>query len=145
MKTVILKLFNELCMTVYWINISTDWSTRDVSLKDLSLTLIYCYNSLLSFHLSHNKEKEQSISHEIFKSIRSMFYYIKLFKSVKYNRMLPVCHTYCTQTYVLAAKKSQCTGMKKKQIISDVRAMQIKKTEKACKEILKIYICHEQQ
>jgi len=53
-----------------------------------------------------------------------------------------VCHTYCTQTYVLAAKKSQCTGMKKKQIISDVRAMQIKKTEKACKEILKIYICH---
>jgi hypothetical protein len=42
-----------------------------------------------------------------------------------------VCHTYCTQTYVLAAKKSQCTGMKKKQIISDVRAMQIKKTEKA--------------
>jgi hypothetical protein len=54
-----------------------------------------------------------------------------------------VCHTYCTQTYVLAAKKSQCTGMKKKQIISDVRAMQIKKTEKACKEILKIYICHE--
>jgi uncharacterized protein YpmB len=42
---------------------------------------------------------------------------------------------------VLAAKKSQCTGMKKKQIISDVRAMQIKKTEKACKEILKIYLC----
>lgn len=107
--------------------------------------LIYCYNSLLSLHLSHNTEKEHSISHETFKSIRSMFYYIKLLRSVKYNRMLPVCHTYCTQTYVLAAKKSQCTGMKKKQIISDVRAMQIKKTEKACKEILKIYICHEQQ
>lgn len=106
---------------------------------------ISCYNSLLSFCLSHNTEVEQSISHKTFKSIRSMFYYIKLLKNVKYNRMLPVCHTYCTQTYVLAAKKSQCTGMKKKQIISDVRAMQIKKTEKACKEILKIYIRHEHQ
>jgi hypothetical protein len=84
---------------------------------------------------------EQNISNETFKS---MFCYIKLLKvSIKYKRILPVCQTYCTQTYVLAAKKSQCTGMKKKQIISDVRAMQIKKTEKACKEILKIYVCHE--
>jgi hypothetical protein len=107
--------------------------------------LISYYNSLLSFHLSHNTEKEQGISHETFKSITSKFYYKKLLKSVKYNRMLPVCHTYCTQTYVLAAKNSQCTGMKKKQIISDVRAMQIKKTEKACKEVLKIYISHEHQ
>jgi hypothetical protein len=56
--------------------------------------------------------------------------------------MLPVCQTYCTQTYVLAAKKSQWTGMKKKQIISDVRAMQIKKTEKACKESTTFYTNH---
>jgi hypothetical protein len=57
--------------------------------------------------------------------------------------MLPVCHTYCTQTYVLAAKKSHWTGMKKKQIISDVRAMQMKKTEKAYKESNAFYTCHE--
>jgi hypothetical protein len=46
---------------------------------------------------------------------------------------------------VLAAKKSQWTGMKKKQIISDVRAMQIKKTEKACKEIINLYTCHQHE
>lgn len=45
-----------------------------------------------------------------------------------------MCQTYCTQTYVLAAKKSQCTGINKKQIMSDVMAMQMKNTENACKE-----------
>jgi hypothetical protein len=35
---------------------------------------------------------------------------------------------------VLAAKKSQWTGMKRKQIMSLVRAMHTKNTEKACRE-----------
>jgi len=47
---------------------------------------------------------------------------------------LPVCHTYCTQTYVLAAKKSHGTGMKRKQTMSEVKAMHTKNTEKACCE-----------
>ena len=47
---------------------------------------------------------------------------------------LPVCPTKCCHTYVLAAKKSQCTGMKSKQIMSDVKAMNIKTTENACNQ-----------
>lgn len=44
---------------------------------------------------------------------------------------LSVCHTYCTHTYVLAAKNNQCTGMKKKHSMSEVSAMHTKKIEKA--------------
>lgn len=47
---------------------------------------------------------------------------------------LPVCQTYCTHTYVLAAKKSHCTGINRKHTTSDVTAMQTKKTEKACQK-----------
>lgn len=55
------------------------------------------------------------------------------------NINVPVCQTYCTQTYVLAAKNSQCTGIKKKQIMSDVSAIQMKNTEKAWKKSLYYY------
>ena len=48
---------------------------------------------------------------------------------------LPVCQTNWTQTYVLAAKNNQCTGMNSKQIMSEVKAMNTKNTEKACKKI----------
>lgn len=44
---------------------------------------------------------------------------------------LPVCHTYCTHTYVLAAKNNQCTGMKNRQIMSEVTAIQTNITENA--------------
>lgn len=44
---------------------------------------------------------------------------------------LSVCQTYCTQTYVLAAKNNQLTGMKNKQMRSDVIAMQTNNTENA--------------
>lgn len=47
------------------------------------------------------------------------------------NITLSVCQTYCTQTYVLAAKKSQCTGIKKKHMRSEVSAMHTKNTENA--------------
>lgn len=47
---------------------------------------------------------------------------------------LPVCHTYWTHTYVLAAKKSQWTGIKNKQTKSEVIAMHTKRTENACKQ-----------
>lgn len=46
--------------------------------------------------------------------------------------LLPVCQTYCTHTYVLAAKNSHCTGMNSRHIISDVNATHTKNTEKAC-------------
>lgn len=35
---------------------------------------------------------------------------------------------YCTQKYVLATNSNQCTGMKKKHTMSDVSAIQTKKT-----------------
>lgn len=46
---------------------------------------------------------------------------------------LSVCQTYCTQTYVLAAKNNQFTGIKNKQTRSDVMAIQINNTENAWK------------
>lgn len=60
--------------------------------------------------------------------------YTKSSHSEAVGKQMPrsVCHTYWTQTYVLAAKNSQCTGMNRKQIMSDVRATKTKKTEKAC-------------
>lgn len=44
---------------------------------------------------------------------------------------LPVCHTYCTHTYVLAANNNQLTGIKNKHTKSDVIAMHTNKTENA--------------
>lgn len=44
---------------------------------------------------------------------------------------LPVCQTYCTQTYVLAANSNQLTGIKNKQTKSDVMAIQTNNTENA--------------
>lgn len=49
---------------------------------------------------------------------------------LKFNNA-PVCQTYCTQTYVLAANSSQCTGTKNKHTKSDVIAMHTNNTEKA--------------
>lgn len=43
----------------------------------------------------------------------------------------PVCQTYWTHTYVLAAKNSHWTGMKRRQMMSDVNATHTKKTENA--------------
>lgn len=72
-------------------------------------------------------------------SVKIKAYYFSVFPFIKTlsvyfmrNVNIPVCQTYCTQTYVLAAKNSQCTGIKKKQIMSDVSAIQMKNTEKAC-------------
>lgn len=53
-------------------------------------------------------------------------------KTSKQKRAVPVCQTYCTHTYVLAAKNSHCTGMKRRQMMSEVNATHTKNTEKAC-------------
>lgn len=48
---------------------------------------------------------------------------------------LPACQTYCTQTYVLAKKNSQLTGIKNRHTKSDVIAMQINSIENACNDL----------
>lgn len=53
---------------------------------------------------------------------------------------LPVCQTYCTQTYVLAANNNQCTGMKNRQTKSEVTAIQTNNTENAYNNTIKIFI-----
>lgn len=47
---------------------------------------------------------------------------------------IPVCQTYCTQTYVLAANNNQFTGIKNKQTKSDVIAIHTNNTENACRK-----------
>lgn len=47
------------------------------------------------------------------------------------SKFSPVCQTYCTQTYVLAAKNNQWTGIKNKHTRSDVIAMHTNSTENA--------------